>query len=447
MEEKKQKDIGMTLNSPSNWVVVWYELGDWWKNELVLSDDDRYKHFYMIWQLWTWKSTMIFNQAISDIYNWKWVCVIDTYWDLSEKILKYYPKDRIDDLIYFDLSNIDYIIWLNPFNWAKSEGDKNIITDDILDMFVDIYWLENFTPIIQDYFRNACLLLLHQNDGSTLLDIIRLFMDDIFVETRVKNINDPILASWWYRVYAKKWNKQKNEIFSFIQSKLSPFMTSSYIRRVLWQPKTEFDFNSAIHDNKVILCKFPKWIIWEINSEFMCRLVLIQLKQAILKRVNMTGVEKYPFFVYLDDFQQYIPKKLWIFLADATKANVWIIMANQSLDQLQIWNFGLSRMILNNVWNVLAYRLWSLDSEILGKYFFTNFSKNDLSNLENFKWIIKLNKNWIQSNPSLITTKFHLDASMENPDDRVKTMKQISSLKRWTKRDLVDREIYYRIGL
>jgi hypothetical protein len=90
-------------------------------------------------------------------------CLIDPHGDLCEFLLKYIPKERIDDLIYFDFSNTTYPIAFNPLEVDPEDTDeKDIVTNDLVEMFVGMYGHEIFGPRIQDYFRNACLLLMSQ---------------------------------------------------------------------------------------------------------------------------------------------------------------------------------------------------------------------------------------------------------------------------------------------
>lgn len=433
----------------NQWLILWYSNLNWSKKEAYLPEKDRFNHFYMIWQTWTGKSTMILKQAISDIQKGHWVCVFDIYWDLSEKILQYYPKKRVDDLIYFDLWNTKYPIAFNPLDWAQTDDEKDLLVNNLVDVFVDLYWPELFWPRIQDYFRNACLLLMESRNGWTFMEVIRLISDKIFLESKTRNIKDPMVDYRRNKVYNQMWDREKQEILPFIQAKFSPFTTSRYLRYVIWQPnaqpKTWFNFENFMQEKKVIICKFPKQVIWETNSNIMFRLILMKLRQAILKRVDIPKEERAPFFVYLDDFYQYAPKNFWELLHEATKYNVWITMSNQYLDQLKQWDKDISRTILNNVWTILSFRVGDLDANCLENYFSPEFSKNDLKSLETFKWIIKTSSNWIQWKPFIIDTDIELDKTLLNKKDKIDILKEISVLRWWTKKELVDKEIRFRI--
>ena len=122
---------------------------------------DRFRHLYVIGQTGTGKSTVLLNLARQDVTLGNGFCMLDPHGDLCEDILNYFPKDRIDDLIYFDVANTEYPIAFNVFE-AENDDEKDLVTNDIIEMFVSMYGEEVFGPRMQDFFRNAALLLMDQ---------------------------------------------------------------------------------------------------------------------------------------------------------------------------------------------------------------------------------------------------------------------------------------------
>ncbi|MBU0626597.1 hypothetical protein KKG31_04545 [Patescibacteria group bacterium] len=53
--------------------------------------------------------------------------------------MEFYPKERIDDLIYFDLSNTEYPLAFNPLDGAETEDERDVVTNDLVEMFVSMY--------------------------------------------------------------------------------------------------------------------------------------------------------------------------------------------------------------------------------------------------------------------------------------------------------------------
>jgi hypothetical protein len=85
------------------------------------------------------------------------------------------------------------------------------------------------------------------------------------------------------------------------------------------------------------------------------------------------------------------------------------------------------------------------DAEFLENEFAPEFSKSDLINMDQFKGIMKMSINSQQSKPFSFTPMNPHAVKPINTPEKVDIIKQISALKRGIKRELVDKEIYFRI--
>ena len=75
------------------------------------------------------------------------------------------------------------------------------------------------------------------------------------------------------------------------------------------------------------------------------------------------------------------------------------------------------------------------------------FNKQDLVSIDNRKGVIKLSVHGEPTNAfSINMLNPHLQEPINSPE-KVGIIKQISALKRWTKRELVDKEVFYRVGV
>ena len=260
--------------------------------------------------------------------------VIDPHGELCETIMKYYPKERIDDLIYFDASNFEYPFGVNILT-AQSEDERNLIVSDLVDMFIAMYGHEVFGPRIQDYFSNAALLLMEQPDGGTLTEIVRLFTDPAFLKVKLQNVKNPVVRSWWEKTYASMGEREKGEMIPYFQAKFGPFTTNSMIRNIIGQPKSSFDVADAMQHNKVILVNLSKGLMGEFNSQLLGRMMVTQVKVAALRRAGMPEDERVPFYLYIDEMQNYVSKSIESVLSEARKYKLGMIMAHQYIDQLK----------------------------------------------------------------------------------------------------------------
>ncbi len=438
-------------NLPTEWILLWYNTYAGIKKEVRLTAKDRFRHMYVLGQTGSGKTTAMLTSVLEDIKAGNGFCYIDPHGDAIDFIMNHYPKERIDDLIYFDLANTEYPLAFNPLDGADTEDERDVVTNDLVEMFVSMYGEEIFWPRIQDYFRNACFLLMEQPDWGTLVDIMRLFTDDAYAESKIRNVKNPVIAARWNKTYKKMGEREKSEIIPFIQAKFGPFTTGTYIRNVIGQPKSAFNFFDAMNEKKVILVKLSKGLTGEVNSQLVGRMITMQIKLAALKRASVVENDRKAFFLYIDEFQNYVSKSIESILSEARKYRLWLIIAHQYIDQLKQewlgWNLDLSKTIFGNIWNMFILKVGAPDAEFLEKEMSPEFSQTDLVNADEFRWAVKISINNQQTRPFSFTIRVPYADPKINTPEKIEIMKQISALKRWTKRELVDKEIYFRVGV
>ena len=449
---QKFKIVAAPDNLPNEGLTVGFNEFAGVKRAIRITDKDRFRHVYILGQTGTWKSTIMLYQAIDDMNNGRGFTFIDPHGDACEFLLKHYPKERIDDLIYFDLWNTQYPIGLNPLEADPENADEqDVITNDLVEMFIQMYGPEIFGPRIQDYFRNACFLLMDQPEWWTIVDIMRLFTDDAFAETKIRNIKNPVVASWWNKTYKKMGDREKAEIIPFIQAKFGPFTTGIYVRNIIGQQKSAFKMYDAMQERKVILLNLAKGISWEETSKLIGKIIAMQVKLSALKRAKIREEERVPHYLYVDEFQNYVSASFESILSEARKYKLWLVVAHQYIEQLKsngLWgSLDLSKTIFGNVWSMFVYKVWAPDAEFLAKEFEPEFTQSDLTSAENFMGECKVSIYNEQSRPFSFKCGNPYEIPIKNSPEKVQIIKQISALKWGSKREIVDKEIYFRVGV
>lgn len=173
------------------------------------------------------------------MWNGDGVCVIDPHGDLVEDVLKYIPKERAKDVVIFDPADTERPMGLNMLDIIstdpearKREMDRAAM--DATEIFIKIFGDEIFGPRIQHYFRNGCLTLMEdEEDGGTLIDVPRLFVDDAFMKYKTRKIKNPVVKSFWEHEYANTGDREKQEMIPYFSAKFGPFITNSTIRNII----------------------------------------------------------------------------------------------------------------------------------------------------------------------------------------------------------------------
>ena len=449
---QKFKIVPAPDNVPKEGLLLWYNVYSWVKKEIRISPLDRFRHFYVIWQTGTGKSTMITVQAKQDVQLWNGFAIIDPHGDLCETIIQYYPKERINDLIYFDAGDFDNPFGLNLLEPSSPDNydEIDLITNDATELFIKLYWPEIFWPRIQDYFRNAVMTLMEQPDGGSLVEIMRLFTDEAYQKVKVSKVKNPVVKAWWEKTYKAMWEREKAEIIPYFQAKFGPLTTNWILRNIIWQVESSFKIDEVMQQWKVLLVNLSKGKIWEINSQLLGLIMVSKIKQAALARAKMPPEERRDFFLYIDEFQNYVTPSIESILSEARKYRLWLIIAHQYIEQLKqkdLWGeTDLTWAIFGNVWTIMAYKVWAKDAEYLEQEFAPEFSKQDLVNIDRFKAIMKLSINTQPSRPFTINVLNPYTEEWKNDPKKCEIIKQISALKYGRDRKLVEKEIFYRVG-
>ena len=448
---QKFKIVPAPDNVPAEWILLGENLYSWVKKEIKIANVDRFRHFYIIWQTGTGKSTMITVQAKQDTLLWNWFAIIDPHGDLCETIIQYYPKDRINDLIYFDAGNLEMPFGLNLLEPSSPDNydEIDLITNDATELFIKLYWPEIFGPRIQDYFRNAVMTLMEQPDGGSLVEIMRLFTDEAFQKVKVAKVKNPVVKAWWNSTYAAMWEREKGEIIPYFQAKFGPLTTNWILRNIIGQVESSFKIDQVMQEGKVLLLNLSKGKIWEINSQLIWLILVSKIKQAALARAKMPPSERKDFFMYIDEFQNFITPSIESILSEARKYRLGLILAHQYIEQLKqkdLWGeTDLTWAIFGNVWTIMSYKVWAKDAEYLEQEFAPEFSRQDLVNIDKFKAVMKLSIDTQPSRPFSINVLNPYVEEWKNDPKKCDIIKQISTLKYGRKRELVEKEIFYRV--
>ena len=90
-----------------------------------------------------------------------------------------------------------------------------------------------------------------------------------------------------------------------------------------------------MNEGKVILVNLSKGLVGEENSKLIGRMVSMQIKLSALKRAKLEPKERKPYFLYIDEFQNYVSKSIESILSEARKYKLGLVIAHQYIDQLK----------------------------------------------------------------------------------------------------------------
>lgn len=437
-------------NIPNEGLLLGYNVYRGEKKEIRIKREDRFRHFYVIGQTGTGKSSILQVMIRQDLKNGEGLCVVDPHGSLIEDILPFIPRERADDVIYFDPSDMERPLGLNLLEGDTWE-EKELVALDAMNIMIKLFDEEVFGPRIQDYFRNGCLTLMSDPGGASITDIVRLFTDDDFAKMKRQHVTNPIVASFWDHQMAKTGAREKQEMIPYFAAKFGQFVTNTMMRNIIGQTKSAFDIFDIMQQKKILLMNLSKGSVGEINSKLLGLIIVQKIQMAALKRSKIPKEQRSDFFLYIDEFQNYVTPSIEVILSEARKYRLGLNIAHQYLAQLEEQGAtstksraDLKGAVFGNVGTMMAYKIGAQDAEFMAKEMAPVFSDQDLINIDKYKAIMKLSIDTQPSRPFSITP---VNPYTEEGDkEAAEAYKQLSRLKYGRDREFVDREILRRIG-
>ncbi|MBU0668222.1 type IV secretory system conjugative DNA transfer family protein, partial [Patescibacteria group bacterium] len=432
-------------NIPKEGILLGYNVYRGDTKEIRMKNEDRFRHFYVIGQTGTGKSSILQVMIRQDLANGNGLAVVDPHGSLIEDILPFIPRERADDVIYFNPSDLERPMGLNLLE-GDSWEEKEYVALEAMNIMIKLFNEEIFGPRIQDYFRNGCLTLMSDPEGGAITDIVRLFTDDDFQKLKVEHVTNPIVRSFWEHQMAKTGAREKQEMIPYFAAKFGQFVTNSMMRNIIGQAKSAFDFKDVMNEKKILLMNLSKGDVGEINSHLLGLIIVSKIQMAALARQKQPKEQRRDFFLYIDEFQNYVTDSIEVILSEARKYRLGLNMAHQYLAQLEGPD-GKSKVkdaVFGNVGTMMCYKVGAQDAEFLAKEMAPVFSDQDLINIDKHKAVMKLSIDTQPSKPfSIIPVNPHLE---KGDYEAAEAYKQLSRLKYGRDREFAEREILRRVG-
>lgn len=226
------------------------------QNKVVSVDTDSLKrHMLVVGMTGSGKTTMLERMILQDIEAGRGVGLIDPHGDLYDKILHQIPKSRSNDVVLFDLTDVEYPIGFNILENTHHQF-PSLIASSIVGVFKKIFGY-SWGPRLEYVLRNATLTLL-ERDGSTLLDLTLLLSDEEFRRNYIAKVTNPFLRRFWADEFNSLSSTKQTEVVSPILNKVGQFLSVPLIRNIVSQPQSGFSPRWIMDNKKIFLANLSK---------------------------------------------------------------------------------------------------------------------------------------------------------------------------------------------
>jgi hypothetical protein len=386
--------------------------------------------------------------ALQDIENGEGLAFIDPHGSDIDDILEKIPEHRANDVILFDVSDIERPLGLNILE-SHSEEDKHMIINSFIALLYKLYDPNRqgiMGPQLERAIRNVMLTAMADPD-STLVDVLRLLIDDAYAKSFLPKLEDPLVKRYWTDEMAKTSDYHKSEKMGYFVSKFDRFVTDRTMRNILGQPKSAINFPKIMAEKKILLVDLSKGKIGEENSNFLGLILVPRILQAALGRASKLGKEEFPnFYLYVDEFQNFATPDFATILSEARKYKLNLVVAHQFVSQL---TEEIKEAVFGNVGTMAVFRVGAEDAEFLESQFEPTFLQSDLINLPVGNYYTRLLVNGHPMKPFSMKVDWDMvnEANAAKDSDLAQEIRERSRLNYGVSRKEVEEYISKRSGL
>ena len=368
------------------------------RKEIRLDNEDRRRHTYILGQTGTGKSTMLENLAVQDMVNGQGFAFIDPHGDSAEKLLGMVPKERSEDVIYFNPADTEYPLGLNLFEF-NDPTQKDFIVQETINMLYKLYDPGHtgiIGPRYEHWYRNAALTLMSDPNGATFIEVPKVFTDTDYLKRKFRYLRDPTVIDFWTKEMGQTSDYHKSEMLGWFVSKFGAFVNNEMMRNIIGQTKSSFNLREVMDRKKILIVNLSKGRLGELNSQLLGMIFVIKFQAAAMSRAELAEDQRSDFALYVDEFQNFSTDSFASILSEARKYRLNLIVANQFIGQLRP---EIRDAVFGNIGTIVAHRMGPEDAEFMVKQFAPVFEVTDLVNLPNYNAAMRLMIGGLPSQP------------------------------------------------
>jgi len=337
---------------------------------------DRGRHLYIIGQTGAGKSFLLQLLTLSDIYHDVGFAIVDPHGDYATDIMKYIPEHRLNDVVYMNPADREFPLAFNPME-VSDPAMKDHISSELVGVLRRMF--ESWGPRLEYILRYTILALLDYPE-ATMLDITRMLNEKDFRKKVIRDIQDPIVKSFWVTEFASWNDKFASEAVAPVLNKVGAFVANPLVRNIVGQKKSAFNIRQIMDEGKILLVNLSRGQVGEDNAAILGALMVTKIQLAAMSRADVPLDQRRPFYLYVDEFQNFATDSFAVILSEARKYGLNLTVANQYVSQMPE---VVRDAVFGNVGTMISFRVGPGDATVLGKYYEPVFEAIDLTKLHN----------------------------------------------------------------
>lgn len=347
-----------------------------------LSHKDRRHHCYVLGKTGSGKSTLLRNMILQDIEAGRGVAFLDPHGDLAEELLEFIPPHRTDDVVYFNPADADFPI---SFNLLRNPQSSHLVASGIVAAFKGI-WGESWGPRLE-YILYATVAALLECPNTSLLGVQRMLVDSEYRAWVVKQVKNPAVRSFWLHEFELYGKQFAQEAIAPVQNKVGQLFMAAPMRNILGQVRSKMDARFIMDTGRIFIANLSKGQLGHDKANLLGALLVTQFQLAAMGRANVPEAERRDFFLYVDEFHNFVTDAFVSILSEARKYRLCLTLSHQYQAQLRE---DVREAVLGNVGSIIAFRLGHPDANLLASEFGNDYNPRQFTDLANHEVCVKL---------------------------------------------------------
>jgi hypothetical protein len=348
-----------------------------------LPRSDRGRHLYIIGQTGVGKSGLLELLTISDVFSPFGFAVIDPHGDYAQNVLRRIPAERANDVLYFNPADTEFPIAFNPMEVLDPKL-KTHTSSELVGVLKRMF--DSWGPRLEYILRYSILALLDYPE-ATMLDITRILTDKKFRNDVLKHVQDPVVRNFWTVEFASWNDKFAAEAVAPVLNKVGAFTANPLVRNIIGQPKSSFNIRQIMDERKILVVNLSRGLVGEDNASLLGALFVTKMQLAAMSRADIPADQRSPFYLYVDEFQNFATDSFATILSEARKYGLNLTVANQYTAQMPM---EVKDAVFGNVGSIVAFRMSADDAGTMQKYFEPKFTDHDLVHMHNRNFVLSM---------------------------------------------------------
>ena len=349
-----------------------------------IKQADRLSHMYLIGKTGVGKSTLLETLVRQDLEAGRGFALLDPHGDLVERIAQDAAGERRGRVVYLNVPDGALPFGYNPLRRVRDDKIP-LAVSGFLETLKKL-WPDAWGVRMEHILRNTLYALLEQDDAR-LPDILRLYADEAYRKGITGRLRNETVRRFWRYEFENFHYRQKADSVAPIQNKVGALLADPTLYRILVRPETDIRVRSLMDEGGVLLVNLSKGQLGEDSAHILGGFLVSTLGLAAFSRADDAPETRRPFFLYLDEFQNFTTLMLANMMSELRKFGVGLVLAHQYFNQLEP---DIQHAVLGNAATLISFRVGAEDAPVLAKEFQPTFDIEDLLNLPNHAIYLKL---------------------------------------------------------